>query len=101
MGNYRVLDELEISGFIAKNKDWTLGGGKLEADFLCGNFKEAMEVVQAVGEEAEKMNHHPSWTNEYNKLAFSLCTHEANDQVTNLDIDLAKAITDIVNRNKT
>ena len=41
---------------------------------------------------AEKMNHHPTWTNTYNTVDFELSTHDKGDIVTDLDKKLAEAI---------
>jgi 4a-hydroxytetrahydrobiopterin dehydratase len=41
---------------------------------------------------AEKMNHHPEWTNVYNKVEIRLSTHDAGGTVTQKDYELAKAI---------
>jgi 4a-hydroxytetrahydrobiopterin dehydratase len=46
--------------------------------------------------EAEKLNHHPLWTNVYNKVEIWLSTHDAGDTVTDLDYKLALAIDDLV-----
>jgi 4a-hydroxytetrahydrobiopterin dehydratase len=42
--------------------------------------------------QAEKMNHHPTWTNNYNTVSFELCTHDAGSIVTDKDRKLAEAI---------
>ena len=42
--------------------------------------------------EAEKMDHHPTWTNTWNKVEISLSTHSAGNKVTEKDHQLAKAI---------
>jgi 4a-hydroxytetrahydrobiopterin dehydratase len=47
---------------------------------------------------AEKMGHHPNWTNVYNKVHFQLCTHDANDTITEKDIQLSKEIDAIFNK---
>jgi len=44
------------------------------------------------GFEAEALNHHPDWTNVYNRLVVRLNTHDAGDKVTAKDIDLAKRL---------
>ena len=41
---------------------------------------------------AEKMGHHPNWTNVYNKVHIQLCTHDAKDTITEKDIQLSKEI---------
>lgn len=45
---------------------------------------------------AEKMNHHPYWTNVYNTVHFELSTHDEGDRVTKKDHDLAKVIDKLV-----
>jgi 4a-hydroxytetrahydrobiopterin dehydratase len=45
---------------------------------------------------AEKMDHHPRWTNEYNKVEFWLSTHDAGDVVTEKDRKLAEKIDALV-----
>ena len=47
---------------------------------------------------AEKMGHHPNWTNAYNKVDISLFTHEAKDTVTEKDLKLSKAIDQILKK---
>lgn len=47
---------------------------------------------------AEKMDHHPLWTNVYNRVSFELSTHDAGDVVTELDHKLAKEIDKLANQ---
>jgi 4a-hydroxytetrahydrobiopterin dehydratase len=61
---------------------------KLEFD----NFSEAFAFMLRVAIEAEKLNHHPLWTNVYNTVEISLNTHDAGDIITEKDITLAKKI---------
>jgi 4a-hydroxytetrahydrobiopterin dehydratase len=42
--------------------------------------------------EAEKLNHHPNWSNEYNVVIINLSTHDAGNIITNKDRELAQAI---------
>lgn len=51
-----------------------------------------------VGFEAEALVHHPNWSNVYNSVSITLNTHDAGDQVTEKDIELAKAIEKIYSR---
>ena len=64
--------------------------------FVFENFKVALATMNRIGEVAEEMNHHPEWFNVYNKLDIRLSTHDKGG-ITQLDIDLAKAIEEIVN----
>jgi 4a-hydroxytetrahydrobiopterin dehydratase len=56
------------------------------------DFSEAFGFMTRVALEAEKMNHHPLWTNVYNKVELWLSTHDAGDIVTEKDRKLAKKI---------
>ena len=56
------------------------------------NFSEAFAFMVRVAIEAERMNHHPEWTNVYNKVEISLSTHDAGDIVTDRDVKLAEKI---------
>ncbi len=56
------------------------------------NFSEAFAFMTRVALEAEKMDHHPLWTNVYNKVEIWLNTHDAGDIVTDKDHKLAKKI---------
>jgi 4a-hydroxytetrahydrobiopterin dehydratase len=47
---------------------------------------------------AEKLNHHPEWTNVYNKVEIRLCTHDAGDVITTKDRELASIIESIYHR---
>ena len=55
-------------------------------------FSEAFAFMTRVAIEAEKMDHHPLWTNVYNKVEIWLSTHDAGDIVTEKDHKLAKKI---------
>lgn len=71
---------------------WQHENNKLHRQFLFGNFSEAFAFMTRVAIEAEKADHHPLWTNVYNKVDIWLSTHDAGDVVTDKDYALAKAI---------
>lgn len=56
------------------------------------NFTEAFSFMTAVALAAEKMDHHPRWTNVWNTVEIWLSTHDAGDIVTEKDRKLAKKI---------
>lgn len=58
------------------------------------DFKEALGTMVRIGLEAEKADHHPEWTNVYNRLDIWLTTHDA-DGVSMRDFDLAQKIDQI------
>jgi 4a-hydroxytetrahydrobiopterin dehydratase len=71
---------------------WEEKNNKLYKKFEFKNFSEAFAFMTRVALAAEKMDHHPKWTNEYNKLEIWLSTHDAGDVVTDKDRKLAKII---------
>ena len=74
---------------------WKEEDNKLKRTFTFGNFKEAFAFMTKVAEIIDKMDHHPFWTNMYNKVSFELNTHDAGDKVTEKDRKLAAAIDQI------
>jgi 4a-hydroxytetrahydrobiopterin dehydratase len=71
---------------------WKEEGNKLKKTFTFSDFNEAFGFMTRVALIAEQMNHHPTWTNTWNKVSFELNTHDAGDKVTDLDHKLAAAI---------
>ena len=71
---------------------WSHKRQALEKTFTFGNFREAFSFMQRVAFEAEAMNHHPLWTNVYNKVTVRLNTHDAGGKVTAKDVELAGKI---------
>lgn len=71
---------------------WKEEGNKLKKTFTFRDFNEAFGFMTRVALVAEQMNHHPTWTNTWNKVSFELNTHDAGDKVTDLDHKLAAAI---------
>jgi 4a-hydroxytetrahydrobiopterin dehydratase len=75
---------------------WKEENNKLYRKFEFKNFSEAFAFMTRVALEAEKMNHHPMWTNVWNQVEVWLSTHDAGDIVTDKDRQLAKKIDAIV-----
>ncbi|MDP4184836.1 MAG: 4a-hydroxytetrahydrobiopterin dehydratase [Bacteroidota bacterium] len=87
-----ALSEQEIAKFLALHlKEWGFEKNTIKRDFKFKTFVEAFSFMTAIALVAEKMNHHPDWSNSYIKVSIVLTTHEANG-VTQLDFDLANTI---------
>jgi len=71
---------------------WKEADNKLYRSFEFKDFSQAFAFMTRVALEAEKMNHHPFWTNVYNKVEIWLNTHDAGDIVTDKDRKLAAKI---------
>jgi 4a-hydroxytetrahydrobiopterin dehydratase len=71
---------------------WKTENNKLVKTFTFKDFNEAFGFMTRVALVAEKMNHHPTWTNTWNTVTFELSTHDAGSLVTEKDLKLAEAI---------
>ena len=71
---------------------WVETNNKLEREFVFKDFSEAFAFMTRVAFLAEKHEHHPDWSNVWNKVKISLSTHEAGNVVTEKDRLLATAI---------
>ncbi|MFT4019275.1 4a-hydroxytetrahydrobiopterin dehydratase [Terrimonas sp.] len=71
---------------------WTEKNNQLYRKFEFKDFSEAFAFMTRVALIAEKMNHHPLWTNVYNKVEIWLSTHDAGNIVTEKDRKLADKI---------
>ena len=72
--------------------EWTEQNNRLKKSFKFKDFSEAFAFMTRVAMVAEKMDHHPFWTNVYNTVSIELSTHDAGDVITDKDRKLAKAI---------
>ena len=75
---------------------WEEKENKLYKKFQFKNFSEAFAFMTRVAIEAEKMDHHPLWTNAYNTIEIWLNTHDAGDIVTEKDRKLANRIDSLI-----
>lgn len=73
--------------------DWAYdeAAGAISRRFAFGDFAEAFAFMARVALAAEKADHHPDWSNSWNRVAISLTTHSAGG-LTRRDVDLAKSI---------
>jgi 4a-hydroxytetrahydrobiopterin dehydratase len=79
-----------------KNLDgWEYVNDGIECSYEFKNFKEAFSLMARVAFECEAQNHHPDWSNVYNRLYVRLSTHDANG-VTEKDFKLARSIESIL-----
>ena len=71
---------------------WKEADNKLKRTFKFKDFSEAFGFMARVALIAEKMDHHPNWSNVYNVVEIELCTHSEGNTVTEKDKKLAKEI---------
>ncbi|MEX2231663.1 MAG: 4a-hydroxytetrahydrobiopterin dehydratase [Cyclobacteriaceae bacterium] len=75
---------------------WKEVDNRLTRTFKFRDFNEAFGFMSRVALIAEKMDHHPTWTNTWNTVSFELSTHDAGNKVTERDRKLAEAIDKLI-----
>jgi 4a-hydroxytetrahydrobiopterin dehydratase len=82
------LSEPEIAAKLKMLTGWSVREGNLHCVFEFADFVHAFGFMTSVALAAEAMNHHPDWSNGWNKVTVDLCTHSAGG-ITQKDFDLA------------
>ncbi len=90
----KPLSQSEIAKQLKDLPDWRYQDGSIAADFKFKDFFTAFSFMIKVATAAEKAQHHPDWSNVYNRVSIKLSTHEAGG-VTDKDVALAKTISDL------
>ncbi len=85
------LDRQSAETALRDLEGWSLAedGGSISRSFTFRNFSEAFAFMTRVALAAEKMDHHPEWSNVYKTVDVTLSTHSAGG-LTELDFELAK-----------
>ena len=76
---------------------WQETDNALLRSFTFADFSEAFAFMTRIALLAEKANHHPEWSNVYNKVDIRLSTHDAGNTITDKDRKLAAAIDKLIN----
>ena len=89
----QTIDKAKINAFIAAYPHWKADSNKtgLTAEFKLPGFAAAMGFMMEIAVHADKMNHHPEWSNVYNRVTITLTTHDSGG-LTELDLQLAEKI---------
>ena len=87
----RQLDEQDIAALATTLPAWSVTNGQLRRSFRFADFSAAWAFMARVALLAEKQDHHPEWSNVYNRVEIALTTHDAGG-LTARDVTLAQAI---------
>jgi 4a-hydroxytetrahydrobiopterin dehydratase len=87
----RPLSAEEIAGVVAELEGWDLDGVSLHRQFVFANFVEAFGFMARVALIAEKLDHHPNWSNVYNRVDIAVTTHDAGG-LTALDVEFVRRV---------
>lgn len=74
---------------------WVVEAGKLHKVFKFKTFAQAMGWMVSVAIQADKMNHHPDWSNGYNRVEVHLSTHEIGGTISDYDVELARKMEEL------
>ena len=88
------LPEAEVTAALAGLPGWSYANGKLHREFKFENFVQAWGFMSSCALVAEAMNHHPDWSNVWNRVTVDLMTHDAGG-ITKNDLDLARRMNEI------
>ena len=91
------LSKQEIRAGLSRLDGWSVVKGNLHRVFEFKDFTQAFRFMKRVALAADRMNHHPDWSNVYNKVTINLSTHSAGG-LTKDDFELAKQIQKIHGR---
>ncbi len=89
------LAKQEIAAGLGQLDGWTVVKGKLHRIFEFKDFTQAFGFMKRVALAADRMDHHPDWSNAYNKVTIDLSTHSAGGLTKN-DFELARKIQKIL-----
>ncbi|MFQ3333757.1 MAG: 4a-hydroxytetrahydrobiopterin dehydratase [Woeseiaceae bacterium] len=90
------LNKKEILIKLKENNSWSYEDSMLKRIFVFSDFIDAFKFMTLIALEAERMDHHPEWSNIYNKVIVNLVTHEVSG-VTEKDFILAKSMDKVAN----
>ena len=85
------MPQAEVAAAVSalRANGWTLDGDRLRKTFQFPDFVAAFGFMSSVALVAERMNHHPEWSNVYGRVSVELTTHDAGG-LTGFDVGLAR-----------
>jgi 4a-hydroxytetrahydrobiopterin dehydratase len=94
MAERRKLTDEEVRAELGKLPGWSVQAAKLHKEYKFADFAHAFGFMATAAVMIEKMNHHPEWSNVYNRVTVDLTTHDAGG-VTARDVELARLLEDL------
>ena len=91
------LTKTKVTAALARLDGWKLRAGKLHREYKFPDFGHAIGFMMAAAPSIERNNHHPEWSNVYNRVSVDLTTHDAGG-ITKKDVDLAALLESIARK---
>jgi 4a-hydroxytetrahydrobiopterin dehydratase len=98
MATRELLTPMTVQEALGGLPGWKVDGNAIVREFTFRDFSEAFAFMTRVALAAETLNHHPEWSNVYNRVTVRLSTHSAGG-ITGLDVELATRMKEIQNDN--
>jgi 4a-hydroxytetrahydrobiopterin dehydratase len=93
----KKMTKSEVTAAVAKLAGWSVKKGKLHREYKFPDFPHAVGFMTIAAPGIEKMNHHPEWSNVYNRVSVDLTTHDAGG-ITHHDFELAALLEGIAKK---
>lgn len=90
----KKLTGQEIADGLKNLPGWNVANGKLHKEFKFRDFKQAFGFMASVALIAESMDHHPDWSNVYNRVVIDLVTHDLGG-ISTLDLEFARKLEEL------
>ena len=90
-----LLTAEQLGNLSTELPDWDVASSGLERTFEFGDFVKAFSFMSAVALHAERLAHHPEWSNVYGTVRVRLTTHDLGG-ISGLDVAMAELIEDLV-----
>ena len=91
------LSDAELETSLKQLPAWAMKAGKLHREYKFSDFAHAFGFMAIAAIRIDKMNHHPEWSNVYNRVVVDLTTHDAGG-ITEKDFSLARLLEEIAGR---
>jgi 4a-hydroxytetrahydrobiopterin dehydratase len=91
MTERKKLSEQELTAALQSLSGWSVLNGKLHKEFKFKDFVQAFGFMSSVALIAEGMNHHPDWSNVYNRVVIDLVTHDLGG-ISTFDLEFARSV---------
>jgi 4a-hydroxytetrahydrobiopterin dehydratase len=93
----KKLNDTEVTARVEKMPGWSFKDRKLHREYQFADFPHAFGMMATAAPAIEKMDHHPEWSNVYNRVTVDLSTHDVGG-ITEKDFDLAMLIEGIAKK---
>ena len=82
----------KLEAVVAELDGWSVVEGKLRKQYKFRDFAAAVGWMMEAAVVIDKMDHHPEWSNVYNRVTVELVTHDIGNQISSLDVELARKL---------